>query len=279
MGSSEYARGSERAHDYAPTGRVFLVGAGPGDPRLITVRGAELLRSADVIVYDRLVNTELLTYARPSAQLIPVGKHGHGRSTPQEEINEVLVREARAGNSVVRLKGGDPFVFGRGAEECMALGEAGVSFEMVPGISSAIAVPAAAGIPLTHRAIASGFAVVTGHLAADNARHELDWNALAQMPTLVVLMGLRALPDIVSQLRASGRSMDTPAAVISNGTLPDQQVVAGILSTIAVDVATAGMQQPATLVVGDVVRLSGQIGCNATVMSSSATACAGAGTW
>jgi uroporphyrin-III C-methyltransferase / precorrin-2 dehydrogenase / sirohydrochlorin ferrochelatase len=242
-------------------GHVFLVGAGPGDPGLITVRGLDLLRTANVVVHDRLVSGELLARAHPAARLIPVGKHGHGTSTPQEEINDLLVREARAGNRVVRLKGGDPFVFGRGAEECAALRAARVPFDVVPGISSAIAVPGAAGIPLTHRTIASGFAVVTGHLCNDPSGaggdiHDLDWSALARIPTLVVLMGLRAMPSIVERLVTNGRAMDTPAAVISRGTLADQQVVLGTLRSIVADVANARIQQPATLVVGDVARLA-----------------------
>lgn len=230
------------------------------------MRGLSLLRAADVVVYDRLVGHELLTYPKQTARLIAVGKHGHGRSTPQDEINELLVREARAGMLVVRLKGGDPFVFGRGAEECLALHNAGVAFEVVPGITSAIAVPAAAGIPLTHRAIASGFAVVTGHLCRDGStagdgseieeREALHWDALAKILTLVVLMGLRALPGIVSHLIANGRSLDTAAAVISRGTLPDQQVVSGTLASIVIDVENAHIEQPATLVVGDVVKLA-----------------------
>lgn len=244
-------------------GRVFLVGAGPGDPDLITVRGLNLLRTADVVVHDRLIGRELLTYPLPTARVISVGKHGHGRSTPQDEINDLLVREARAGHSIVRLKGGDPFVFGRGAEECGALRNAGVPFEVVPGVTSAVAAPAAAGIPLTHRTIASGFAVVTGHLCgdaeeveSDETKDRLDWSALAKMPTLVVLMGLRALPVVVSRLCANGRSMATPAAVISRGTLPDQRAVFGTLASIVADVAAANVQQPATLVVGDVVKLA-----------------------
>jgi uroporphyrin-III C-methyltransferase len=250
----------------ATVGRVFLVGAGPGDPGLITVRGLHLLRSADVIVYDHLIGRELLTYSKRTARIIAVGKHGHGRSTPQDVINDLLVREARAGYRVVRLKGGDPFVFGRGAEECAALHGAGVPFEVVPGVSSAVAAPAAAGIPLTHRAIASGFAVVSGHLCDesssenDGVKDRLDWGALAKMPTLVVLMGLRALPTIVSLLRAGGRSMETPAAVISRGTRPDQQTVIGTLSSIVAVVATVNLQQPATLVVGDVVKLADVFG-------------------
>lgn len=256
-------------------GYVALVGAGPGDPGLITVKGLGLLRAADVVVHDRLVGHELLTYVKFGARLISVGKHGHARSTSQDEINDLLVREARAGHRVVRLKGGDPFVFGRGAEESAALRRAGVAFEVVPGITSAIAAPAAAGIPLTHRAIASGFAVVTGHLCNEASDDELgigeerlDWNALAKMPTLVVLMGLRALPLIVSRLITNGRSADTPAAVISRGTLPDQQVAFGTLASIVTDVAHANIQQPATLVLGDVVKLADALcGCVATESS------------
>lgn len=253
-------------------GSVAIVGAGPGDPGLITVRGLELLQVADVVVHDNLVSPELLARARPTARLVAVGKIGHGASTPQSDINTLLIYEARRGNRVVRLKGGDPFVFGRGAEEAVALREAGVTFEVVPGITSAIAVPAAAGIPLTHRAVASGFAVVTGHVCDEGSdeqdegngetrdRRELDWNALAKIPTLVVLMGLRSLPEIVSRLIVNGRDPDTPAAVISRGTLPDQRVVSATLASISMQVAAAKLRQPATLVVGDVVSFREVIG-------------------
>lgn len=243
----------------ARDGVVFLVGAGPGAPRLITVRGLELLCAADVVVHDRLVGAELLTYVRPTARVVNVGKHGHDISTDQDDINDLLVREARQGHRVVRLKGGDSFVFGRGAEECEALRRAGVRFEVVPGVSSAIAAPEAAGIPVTHRAHASGFAVVTGHhgeVPSDGVRSPgLDWAALARMPTLVVLMGLRALPRVVEALLSNGAAPDAPAAVISRGTHPDQRVVTGVLRSIAADAAAAALAQPATLVVGEVVRL------------------------
>jgi uroporphyrin-III C-methyltransferase/precorrin-2 dehydrogenase/sirohydrochlorin ferrochelatase len=237
-------------------GVVHLVGAGPGDAGLITVCGAELLGAADVVVHDRLVGAGVLSLARPGARLVAVGKHGHGPSTPQAAIDALLVREARAGRRVVRLKGGDPFVFGRGAEEVAALRAAGVAVEVVPGISSAVAAPAAAGIPVTHRALASGFAVVTGHeCGAPDEESGLDWGALARMPTLVVLMGLRALPDVVARLAAGGLASDTPVAVISRGTHADQRVVVGTLATIVAEVAVAGVAQPATVVIGEVVRL------------------------
>jgi uroporphyrin-III C-methyltransferase len=242
--------------DRAPdTGSVALVGAGPGDAGLLTVRGLRLLRAADVVVYDRLVGAELLTHAAPAARLVCVGKRGHGASTPQAAIDALLVAEARAGRRVVRLKGGDPFVFGRGAEEAAALRAAGVPCEVVPGVTSAVAAPAAAGIPVTHRALAAGFAVVTGHECGDDPdATSLDWGALARMPTLVVLMGLRALPRIVERLRLHGVAGDVPAAVIAHGTLPTQRTVVATLDGIVDAVARAGVEQPATLVVGEVVR-------------------------
>jgi uroporphyrin-III C-methyltransferase/precorrin-2 dehydrogenase/sirohydrochlorin ferrochelatase len=250
----------EAPNDGARVGTVALVGAGPGDPALITVRGRGLLERAEVVVHDRLVSDALLDWAPATARRIPVGKHGHGPSTSQAEIDAILIREARRGRRVVRLKGGDPFVFGRGAEEAEALRRAGVSYEVVPGVSSAVAGPGAAGIPLTHRALASGFAVVTGHECAtpgdDDASSRLDWEALARIPTLVVLMGLRALPRIAERLLANGLGPDVPAAVISRATLPDQRVVVGTVATIAELVAEEGLAQPATLIVGDVVSLA-----------------------
>ena len=249
----EAERGDDERPSGASIGSVALVGAGPGDAGLITVRGLRLLRAADVVVHDRLVGAELLTHAAPRARLVCVGKHGHGRSTPQEEIDALLIAEARAGHRVVRLKGGDPFVFGRGAEEGAALRAAGVPFEVVPGVSSAIAAPAAAGIPVTYRALASGFAVVTGHECNDDPdASSLDWDALARMPTLVVLMGLRALPRVTARLVEAGLDPHTPAAVVSRGTQPDQRVVTGTVATIAAAAAAARVEQPATLVVGRV---------------------------
>lgn len=233
-------------------GSVALVGAGPGDPALITVRGRELLRRADVVVHDRLVSEELLREASPSAVLENVGKHGHGESTSQDAINARLVQLARAGKRVVRLKGGDPFVFGRGGEEREALRAAGVPCEIVPGISSAIAAAAAIGVPVTHREVASSFTVATGHDAdGDEERH--DWDALAASPTLVVLMGRKTLGAVVERLLAAGRDGDTPAAVVSRATLREQRAVVATLATIVERVEAEEIPAPATLIVGEVV--------------------------
>jgi len=250
---------THRAHSsewgHSEPGVVYLVGAGPGDPGLITVEGLEILRSADVVVYDRLVAPVLVTEAPPGAERVFVGKrpHGGGANLAQDEINALLVERARRGLTVVRLKGGDPFVFGRGAEECEALHAAGVPFRVVPGVTSAIAVPAAAGIPVTHRRLASAFAVVTGH-GCDGVSN-LDWQSLARVPTLVVLMGLSALPEITARLLEHGADPDTPAAAIASGTLPDQRVVVATLATLAARVTAEGLEPPATVVVGEVVRV------------------------
>jgi len=243
-------------------GTVYLVGAGPGDPGLITARGLELLQSAEVVVYDRLVSPALVAAAPASAERVFVGKHPHETGTRQQDINALLVDRARRGRTVVRLKGGDPFVFGRGAEECEALRAAGVPFQVIPGVTSATAVPAAAGIPVTHRGVASAFAVVAGREC--DGRSDLDWEALARMPTLVVLMGLSALPEIVARLRAQGMAPDTPAAVIASGTLPEQRSVVGTLDDIADLVARAGLEPPATVVIGEVVRVGVGVGVGLT---------------
>jgi uroporphyrin-III C-methyltransferase len=235
------------------TGVVSLVGAGPGDPGLITTKGLELLRCADVVVYDRLVPAALVAEAPPAAERVFVGKYPHAAGAGQPDINALLVDRARRGQAVVRLKGGDPFVFGRGAEECEALCAAGVPVQVIPGVSAATAVPAAAGIPVTHRRLASAFAVVTGHEC--DGRSDLDWEALARMPTLVVLMGLHALPEIARKLVAHGARAEAPAAVIASGTLPTQQVVVGTLATIAALAREAGLEPPATVVVGEVVQV------------------------
>ena len=244
-------------------GVVYLVGAGPGDPGLITAKGLELLRSADVVVYDRLVAPSLVSQAPPEAERVFVGKRPHGGEADliQDEINALLIDRARRGLTVVRLKGGDPFVFGRGAEECEALHAAGVPFHVVPGVTSAIAVPAAAGIPVTHRRLASAFAVVTGH-ECDGVSH-LDWEALARVPTLVVLMGLSALREITARLLEQGADPDTPAAVIASGTLPAQRTVVGTLATLATRVEEEGLEPPATVVVGEVVRVRALLSADA----------------
>src|SRR5438034_1704766 len=236
-------------------GVVYLVGAGPGDPGLITARGLEILRSADVLVYDRLVAPSLVAEAPPGAECVFVGKRPHGVTgdRAQDEINALLVDRARRGLTVVRLKGGDPFVFGRGAEECEALHAAGVPFHVVPGVTSAVAVPAAAGIPVTHRRLASAFAVITGHEC--DGVSSLDWESLARVPTLVVLMGLSALPEITARLLAHGADPDTPTAVIASGTLPAQRTVVATLATLADRIAEEGLEPPATVVIGEVVRV------------------------
>jgi len=245
------------------TGKVWLVGAGPGDPGLITVAGLERLRQADVIVYDRLVSPRLLEHAREGAELIFVGKVA-GESLPagrqsghnQAKINELLVEKAREGGRVVRLKGGDPFVFGRGGEEAEALRAAGVPFEVVPGVTSAAAVPAYAGIPVTHRGLASSFAVVTGHEDPGKGEPAVDWGRLATaVDTLVLLMGVQTLPEIVGKLIEGGRPAATPVAVIQWGTTPDQRTVTGTLADIVQRVQEAGVTAPAVTVVGEVVRL------------------------
>jgi uroporphyrinogen III methyltransferase/synthase len=238
-------------------GKVYLVGAGPGDAGLLTVRGLELLRRAPVIVYDQLVNPALLDEAGSETVKIFVGKRAGRHYIAQEEINGVLIAQARLGHDVVRLKGGDPFVFGRGGEEAEALADAGIAFEIVPGVSSAIAVPAYAGIPLTHRSFASSFAVVTGH-EARKANSTVDWAKLATaVDTLIILMGLTNLPIIVQKLIEHGRSTQTPVAVIRSGTTSDQESVIGTLEDIVEK--SALIEPPALIVVGDVVLLSNRL--------------------
>ncbi|HYM14663.1 MAG TPA: uroporphyrinogen-III C-methyltransferase, partial [Dehalococcoidia bacterium] len=237
-------------------GLVSLVGAGPGDPELITVGGAARLAEADVVIYDRLANPALLSHARPGAELIDAGKLPDRHTLTQDEINALLVEHGRAGKRVVRLKGGDPFVFGRGGEEAEALVAAGVPFEILPGVTSAIAAPAYAGIPVTHRALASSFAVITGHEHPAKDGSSIDWEHLARgVDTLIFLMGTGRLAEIAGQLVAHGRPPATPAAVIEWGTLPRQRTVAGTLATIAADVAAAGIGPPAVTVVGEVAAL------------------------
>jgi uroporphyrinogen III methyltransferase/synthase len=229
---------------------VYLVGAGPGDPGLITVRGVECLRRADVVVYDRLVAPSLLDYAPNEAERIYVGKASSDHTLPQAEINALLIEKALAGQVVVRLKGGDPFVFGRGGEEALALAEAGVPFEVVPGISSAIAVPAYAGIPVTHRGVAASFAVVTGHAAGDRPTTD-DRRPMAD--TLVYLMGVENLGNIVAVLMDAGRAPETPAAAIQWGTTVRQQTVVGELRDIVE--RSRALEPPAVLIVGPAVAL------------------------
>jgi uroporphyrinogen III methyltransferase/synthase len=235
-------------------GIVFLVGAGPGDPGLITVKGLDCLRAADVVVYDLLANPRLLAEARPEAELVCVGKRAGHHSMKQADINALLVAKAKEGKRVCRLKGGDPFVFGRGGEEAIALAEAGVPFEVVPGVTAGVAAPAYAGIPVTHRGYASSVAFVTGHEDPTKTLSAVAWEKLATgAGTLVVYMGVKRLPDIVAELRAGGLSEETPAALIQWGTLPRQRTVAGTLADIME--AGAEIEPPAVLVVGEVVGL------------------------
>ena len=242
------------------SGLVTLIGAGPGDPGLLTLRGAEALASADVVVYDYLANPELLAHARPEAEQIYVGKKAGKHTLSQGEINGLLVDLGRAGRRVARLKGGDPFVFGRGGEEALALVQAGLSFEVVPGVTSAVAAPAYAGIPVTHRGLASSFAVITGHEDPTKDESALDWPRLATgVDTLVFLMGVGNLPQIVEQLVAHGRPADTPVALVRWGTMPEQWTVSGTLADIAEKVKAAGLKPPAVTVVGPVAGLRQQL--------------------
>lgn len=237
-------------------GIVSLVGAGPGDPGLLTARALELIAAADVILYDRLIPAGALAGARADAELIYVGKEGRGPQMPQEEIDRLLVEHGSAGKRVVRLKGGDPFVFGRGGEEGLVLRAAGIPFEIVPGVTSGIAASAYAGIPVTHRDRSSAVALVTGHENPDKPESAIDWPALAGFPgTLVFYMGVKQLPRIAEQLIAGGRSAEEPVAVIERGTLPGQRTVVGTLATIAERAAAAAIRPPSITLVGSVVDL------------------------
>ena len=241
-------------------GTVYLVGAGPGDPKLLTLRGRELLQQADVVVYDHLVSPRLLRHCGPDAQLLYAGKESNRHTLSQSAINTLLIRHARAGKTVVRLKGGDPFLFGRGGEEALQLARARVPFEIVPGVTSALAVPAYAGVPLTQRQLSSSVAILTGHEDSTKAAPVIRWDRLATAcDTLVVLMGVEALPNITKRLLEHGRQRTTPAAAIEWGTLSRQRVVTGTLATIARLAKRADLHPPAILVVGDVVSLRRQL--------------------
>jgi uroporphyrinogen III methyltransferase/synthase len=242
------------------TGVVHLVGAGPGDPGLLTARALELIAAADVILYDRLIPDRALDGARADAALVYVGKEGGGPQMPQEEINRRLLEHAGAGKRVVRLKGGDPFVFGRGGEEALVLREAGIPVEIVPGVTAGVAAPAYAGIPVTHRELASGVAFITGHEDPAKPDSAIDWAALAAFPgTLVFYMGVRALPRIAERLVAAGRPASQPAAVIERGTLPGQRTVLASLADVAERAAAAGIRAPAITLVGEVAGLAEQL--------------------
>jgi len=241
-------------------GTVYLVGAGPGDPGLLTLRGAELLERAGAVVHDALTNPALLDRAPRTAQLFDVGKRARRPSPTQASINRLLTGLARHHRTVVRLKGGDPFVFGRGGEEALALERAGVPFEIVPGVTSAVGALACAGIPLTHRGVASGVRFLTGHRAGEgSAGPRGEPQPAAPADTLVVFMGLGRTAGIARDLIREGRPSDTPAAVVDRGTLPGQRVVEGTLADIGDRVAAAGLQGPALIVVGEVVRLRSRL--------------------
>ncbi|MBV8083265.1 MAG: uroporphyrinogen-III C-methyltransferase [Chloroflexi bacterium] len=242
-----------------PLGEVFLVGGGPGDPGLLTIKGRRLLGEADVVVYDYLIDDGLLAYASPNAELIPA-RDLHGNRAEQRRINELLIEHARKGKRVVRLKGGDPYLLGRGGEEAQALVAAGIPFETVPGVTSALAAPAYAGIPVTHRDHASSVSIMTGRLRAEKGQPDIDWQeAAGGNGTLVFLMAVTNLAEVVDRLIEAGRAPDTPAAAVRNGTRPDQQTVRAALRDLPAFVSQAGLKAPAVIVVGDVVRLSDEL--------------------
>jgi uroporphyrin-III C-methyltransferase len=237
-------------------GKVYLVGAGPGDPGLITVKGLACLKQADVVVYDRLVDESILNEARPEADKIYVGKASNHHTLEQGMINDLLIQKAREGKVVVRLKGGDPFVLGRGGEEANALAENRIPFEVVPGVSSAVAVPAYAGIPVTHRGVASSVTIITGHKASEGDEPRITWDKLsAGTDTLVILMGLGNLAYVVDQLIKNNKSPSTPVAVITHGTTSRQRCVMGTLEDIVAKVKSEDLQPPSVVVVGNVVHL------------------------
>jgi uroporphyrinogen III methyltransferase/synthase len=248
------------------SGKVYLVGAGPGDPGLLTARALELIGTADVILYDRLIPQQALDGARADAELLFVGKEGGGPSVPQEQTEAMMIERARSGATIVRLKGGDPFVFGRGGEEALALRAAGIEFEVVPGVTAGVAASAYAGIPVTHRGLAGAVALVTGHAREDldgpagEEQPAIDWPALAAFPgTLVFYMGVRRLPEIAASLIAAGRPGTQAAAVVEAGTLPRQRTVSATLATIAETVAREGIRPPSITIVGPVAALSEQL--------------------
>jgi len=242
------------AHTACAGGRVYLVGAGPGEPELLTLRAVRLLQKADVIVYDNLVSDGVLEFVSPTAERIYAGKRRNEHTLRQAQINALLVKLAREGKQVVRLKGGDPFIFGRGGEELQALVTAGVAFEVVPGVTAAAGVACYAGIPLTHRDYAQRCLFVTGHLKDGTA--DLDWPSLVRAnQTVVIYMGLSGLPDICRQMVLHGAAPDLPIAVVQDGSLPTQVVVTGTLSNMAERVAQAGLKSPCLTIIGEVVKL------------------------
>ena len=238
-------------------GKVYLTGAGPGDVELLTLKAARVIKEADVIIYDRLANPEILKMAKDGCRFVYVGKEDGRHTLPQDQINEVIYQEALKSDVVCRLKGGDPFVFGRGGEEGAYLHKQGVEFEVIPGITSAISVPAYAGIPVTHRGVAVSFRVVTGHETPNKEASQIPWQNFKTDDTIVFLMGLHNLRNIASKLIEIGKPSDFPVAVISKGTTPEQKVVIGTLADIATK--AKGLPTPALIVVGKVVELREQL--------------------
>ncbi len=242
-------------------GKVYLVGAGPGDEGLITLRGLDCIKAADAIVYDRLVGEGLLDYRKPGCKCIYVGKSPAGHTMSQEDINQLLVDLARQGKVVVRLKGGDPFLFGRGGEEALELSTHSIPFEVVPGVSSALAAPTAVGIPVTHRGVSASVAIATGHEDPSKAESQVEWEKLATSAgTLVIMMGVGNLPQITQKLMTGGRGPETPVAVTRYATTARQEVLTSTLEEVAKDTVERGIRPPAVIVIGDVVRLREQIG-------------------
>jgi len=253
-------RGSYPAEMKSSSGKVYLVGAGPGDLGLVTMRAMEVLKKADVVVYDALINQELLKFARSDAEIIYGGKRSNNHAIPQDQLNELLVEKARLGKTVVRLKGGDPYVFGRGAEEAGRLQAAGIPFEVVPGISSVIAGPNYAGIPITHRDHCSSFSVITGHEDPEKPEGSIDWNAVAKMPgTKVILMGVERIREISQKLIINGLPDSTPAAMVRWGTTGRQQTIQGTLATIAKLAEDRQFKAPAVTIIGEVVQLRSKL--------------------
>lgn len=252
-------------------GMVYLVGAGPGHPELLTVKAVNLLRKADVIVYDRLIQEEVLALGNPAAEWIYMGKSACGHASRQHEIHELLVRKAREGKMVVRLKGGDPFLFGRGAEEAEYLIDHGIPFDVIPGVTSALSAPLGVGIPVTHREMASGVAIVTGHFSTEENEQALDFSALSRMPTLIVLMGVHTAATISQRLIEAGRDPSTPAAMIQTAFWPGEKTVIATLATIAEEAARQGVKAPATLVIGEVVRMHDKLKVAAHELQSDLT--------
>ncbi len=242
-------------------GRVFLVGAGPGDPELLTKKAERIIKEADVILYDQLVGDEIIKSFPAGAELIDVGKHAGLHKFEQDEITQMLIEHAREGKIVVRLKGGDPYLFGRGGEEAEALAAEGIGVEVVPGVTSAIAAPACAGIPVTHRECASMVTFITGHEDPTKEKSALDWNLLAKMSgTLVVLMGVKGIERNVNALLRRGKNPETPVALVERGTTDEQKVTIGVLRNIVQLAEAAGVKPPAVMVIGDVVRLHETLG-------------------